>query len=446
MQAAKRSSNNQGRAVSQIHFGSEQPPGLEDLSRDLLIPPVRYTSPEFLALERAHLWSRVWLVAGVQSDVAKPGDYFAFDLGTESILVTCDPDGQIRAFHNICQHRGHTLADPGTGHCKRFVCPYHGWEWDSAGALCKIPLAARFPQGFDAKRRTLAPIACEVFAGIVWVCLSEPSMTLAEYLGPIYQHVAPYHAESFQVNWDWTAAWGCNWKTAIDGFNETYHGPATHPQFGMFLDTTAARFQYGDMHSLFVIEHGVRPGKDVSQEIGEPMSSAMRRAGLDPRAYAGRHEEARAQLQTFRRREAAHRGWDATGLLDGQLTDTHHFYVFPNVHIDFHGANALTIQRFRPHAHDPNLCFVDVIDLKRAQPGTSLKRTPHVDVPLGEPQHGIVYVQDIERLTRIQKGLHSSGFRGALLSDMERRIGHMHLAIDRWLGAYVPETARTKLL
>lgn len=434
-----------GCAVSQIDFGKSQPPGLEDLSRDLLIPPARYTSAAFLDLERAHLWSRVWLVAGVALDVAQPDAYFAFDFGTESVLVTRDSDGQVRAFHNVCQHRGHTLADPGSGHCKRHVCPYHGWEWDSAGMLCKIPLAARFPQGFAAKRRHLAPLACEVFAGLVWVCMREPEVSLAEFLGPIYRHVAPYHAETFHVNWDWTAEWGCNWKTAIDGFNETYHGPATHPQFDEFIDTTAARFQFGEMHSVFIIEHGVRLGKNGSLAIGEPMASALRRAGLDPNAYVGRHEEARAKLQAHRRADAHKRGWDFSGLLDGQLTDTHHFYAFPNVHIDFHGANALTIQRFRPHAQDPDKCLVDVIDLKRGQAGGAPKRTPHVDVALGEPQHGIVYAQDIARLTRIQRGLHSSGFSGALLSDMERRIGHMHMTIDHWLGEHVPEPLRTQL-
>ncbi len=431
--------------MSQIDFGSDQPPGLEDLDRDLLIPPARYTTPEFAALERAHLWSRVWLVAGVHLDVAKPGDYFAFDFGHESILVTCDEDGTVKAFHNICQHRGHTLADPGSGHCDRFVCPYHGWEWDTGGTLRKIPLAARFPQGFQANRRKLAPVACEIFAGLVWICLREPEVSLAEFLGPIYRHVQPYHAEAFQVNWDWTAEWGCNWKTAIDGFNDTYHGPATHPQFSAFIDTTAARFQYGDMHSLFVIEHGVRTGKDAAAEIGEPMASALRRAGINPAQYAGRHEEARARLAAHRRAEATKHGWDASGLLDGQLTDTHHFYVFPNVHIDFHGANALTIQRFRPHASNPDQCLVDVIDLKRVPKHGTLKRTAHVHVPLGQPQHGIVYVQDIERLTRIQKGLHSSGFSGALLSDMERRISHMHLSIDRWLAPHVPDALRTRL-
>jgi phenylpropionate dioxygenase-like ring-hydroxylating dioxygenase large terminal subunit len=431
--------------VSQIAFGADQPPGWQDESRNLLVPPGRYTSPEFLLLEHEHLWSRIWLVAAVAADVAKPGDYVAFDFGPESLLITRDAEGEVHAFHNVCQHRGHTLADSGSGNCKRFVCPYHGWEWDSAGALCKIPLAARFPQGFEAQRRQLRPVACEVFAGLVWICLREPTQTLEQFLGPIYRHVAPYKAETFQVNWDWTAEWGCNWKTAIDGFNETYHGPATHPQFGEFLDTTGARFQFGDWHSVFIIEHGVRPGKNDDATIGEPMAGALKRAGIDPRKYTGRHEEARARLQAHRRDEARKHGWDASELLDGQLTDTHHFYVFPNLHIDFHGANALTVQRFRPHARDPDQCLVDVIDLKRAHKGV-LKRTPHVHVALGEPQHGIVYIQDIERLTRIQKGLHSSGFKGALLSDMERRIGHMHQSIDQWLGEHVPPALRTKML
>jgi phenylpropionate dioxygenase-like ring-hydroxylating dioxygenase large terminal subunit len=431
--------------MSEIRFGAPAPPAESEGPRQIEVPPGRYTSTEFMELERAYLWPDTWLVAGFASDVAKSGDYFVFELGQESILVVRDREGRINAFHNVCLHRGHLLRDPGLGTCDAFVCPYHNWEWGLDGALRSVPNRSRFPQGFPADRRRLSPVTCRVWAGLVWVSMNEPRETLEEYLGPIHEHVGPYRLEEFRVGADWTADWQCNWKTAIDGFNETYHGPATHPQFSEFLDTLSASFQFGQRHSVFIIKHGVRPPSADSDEILEPIAGMVRRAGADPTALRGRPDEARALVQRWIRDEAAREGRDLSGLSDSQLTDTHHFYAFPNVHIDFHGAGDVTVQRFRPHATDPDRCLLDVIDLKRDRAESPASRPPHEHVGLGAKQRGLVYAQDIERLSRIQRGMHSRGFRGPHLSQMERRIYHMHLVIDDYLGAHVTAPFRTQV-
>jgi hypothetical protein len=114
------------------------------------------------------------------------------------------------------------------------------------------------------------------------------------------------------------------------------------------------------------------------------------------------------------------------------------------VHVDFHGAHDMTIQRFRPHATDPARCYVDVMDLKRFEGDYGKTRPGHAFVPLGGEQRGIVYAQDVERLTRIQRGLGSRGFRGAIYSGMERRIEHMHSAIDVYLGDALSEELRAR--
>ncbi len=424
-----------------IRFGAPDPP--VEGARDVEVPKARYTSREFLELEREHLWPKVWLVAGFACDVRAPGDYFVFELGHESILVVHDEKEGIAAFHNVCQHRGHALCDRGRGRAESFVCPYHGWKWGLDGSLVNVPTRTRFLQGLPVSRRQLPRVATRVWAGLVWVCLEEPQQSLEDYLGPIFEHVTPYQAEHMEINVDWTADWACNWKTAIDGFNETYHGPVTHPEFGEFLDTLDAEFQFGDRHSVFIIAHGVRPPPHDQDPIGEPMASLLRQAGVDPDHMKGKHDEVRAIAQKWVREQAEALGADLGALSDEQLTDTHHFYVFPNVQIDFHGANELTVQRFRPHPSDPDRCYLDVVDLKRQKNGT---RAPHEDVPLGAEQLGIVYAQDIERLSRVQKGMHSRGFQSAHLSELERRIHHMHLVIDEFVGENAPPELRARLV
>ena len=92
-----------------------------------LITKDRYLSAEYQRREHERLWPSVWNLAGPTSDVAKPGDYLVFDLGVESVLVVRGDGGTLRAFHNVCQHRGRRLRDAGCGHTGSFQCPYHLW-------------------------------------------------------------------------------------------------------------------------------------------------------------------------------------------------------------------------------------------------------------------------------------------------------------------------------
>jgi len=90
-----------------------------------LIPKDRYLTRAFAAREADALWPRVWNLVGPTSDVEEPGDYLAFELGDESVLVVRGDDGVLRAFHNVCQHRGRRLREAGCGHAGDFQCPYH---------------------------------------------------------------------------------------------------------------------------------------------------------------------------------------------------------------------------------------------------------------------------------------------------------------------------------
>src|SRR5262245_37358865 len=94
----------------------------------------RYLSEEVMRLEQRRLWSRVWQLAGIASDVAELGDYFTYEIGPETIVVIRSEHG-LRAFHNVCRHRGHPLCAAGLGRISQIACPFHGWRYDLDGVL-----------------------------------------------------------------------------------------------------------------------------------------------------------------------------------------------------------------------------------------------------------------------------------------------------------------------
>ena len=92
-----------------------------------------------MAREWDQVWTKTWLFAALERDVAEPGEYVVFNLGAESILISCDDDGNIVAFYNVCQHRGARVMVNDLGWTKNFVCPYHGWTYNNAGTLTVVP-------------------------------------------------------------------------------------------------------------------------------------------------------------------------------------------------------------------------------------------------------------------------------------------------------------------
>ncbi|TDJ17766.1 MAG: Rieske (2Fe-2S) protein, partial [Gammaproteobacteria bacterium] len=125
----------------------------------------RFYSREWVAREWERLWTRVWLIAGVVSDVQEPGDYFTFDLGRENILVTRTDSGDIKAFYNVCQHRGKRLISNELGSVPRFTCAFHSWQYALDGSLERITDEDTFRPEVICHRPGLREIRCETQAG-----------------------------------------------------------------------------------------------------------------------------------------------------------------------------------------------------------------------------------------------------------------------------------------
>ena len=198
------------------------------------IPKERYTSTEYMELEWRHLWSKVWLLGALERDLAEPGDYVCTDIGRESVLLVRQNSGAVKAFFNVCMHRGNRLVDEGMDTAESFKCSYHGWEYALSGRFKNIPDQELFPQG--APCAGLVELPCAVWNNFVWFSLDKDVMPFENYMAPLKDHFEPYHFERMTLTRDVTMEWHCNWKTSVDAFNETYHVAATHPQLLWYLN------------------------------------------------------------------------------------------------------------------------------------------------------------------------------------------------------------------
>ena len=395
----------------------------------------RYTSPEFMALEWERLWSKVWLLGARLLDIPEPGDYVVTEIGRESILIVRQQGGAVRAFYNVCQHRGNRLRECGlgtTGEARSFTCAYHHWEYELDGSYRRIPDLDTFPQGRP--RRGLRELRCDTWGGFVWYTLNESPQPLKEFLGPIPQHLDPYNFDRMVQTRDITVEWHCNWKTSVDAFNESYHVQGIHPQLLWYLHDLDIQIDCYERHSRYLIPFGTySPRVRRPPSIPEPIKTIMKLAGIDPADYDGPIGNIRADVQKHKRVHGKAQGRDYSRLNDDQLTDDYHYLIFPNLSLNVH-ADDFWIFRQRPHATDPDRMFYDIMTYELVPEGTEWPaRVQHRKWQHGDKSIGMVLDQDAANLPGVQAGMHSAGFPGLWLGRQELRIRHFHKVLDDYI-------------
>ena len=200
----------------------------------------RYTTREFMEREWDGMWTRVWLLLGRAAELPEPGDWQMEPVGREEILMVRQQDDSIKAFYNVCQHRGNPLVDESKGsNPRRFVCRYHSWAFLPDGALQFAPDKEDFPQGNPCGKLRLAEVQCETFAGFIWVNMDPDCAPLKDYLGPIWDEWQAREVDTWQRTMANTMWLPCNWKVVLDNFNESYHVPTVHMGATPTTDRTA---------------------------------------------------------------------------------------------------------------------------------------------------------------------------------------------------------------
>ena len=223
-----------------------------------------YHSPALFDLERDEVFLTHWQVAGHANDIPAPGDWLTFDLLGERAVVMRGRDGLIRAFHNLCRHRGARVVEGDHGHCRgALVCPFHGWVYNLDGTL-RGPAA---PSTFGAMNRAdfgLKPIEIEIYHGFLFLRFKPgPQPEIAKLLAPYEADFAGYRlSEVLPAPMpDWHTVLPVNWKSVRDVDNEGYHVPLAHPALQDLYGDAYEDYYMSDGLHVSVGEFGAREGR-----------------------------------------------------------------------------------------------------------------------------------------------------------------------------------------
>ena len=196
------------------------------------LPGWTYFNPDLFEVEAETLFRRHWQLVCHASDLPEKGQFLTFDLVDERALIIRGDDGVIRAFHNLCRHRGSRVVSEETGICKKaIVCPFHGWSFNLDGTL-RGPAQPRTLPKLDPVEWGLKPIECEIWNGFVFIRFkSGDQPSVREILAP-HDELVKNHRLGDLVACQAPSVseiWGVNWKAIRDVDNEGYHVPMAHP-------------------------------------------------------------------------------------------------------------------------------------------------------------------------------------------------------------------------
>lgn len=187
-----------------------------------------YVDPQVFEIDLDRIYRRHWLLAAPTCRLAKNGDFFRYDIANDSLVVLRDEAGEVRAFHNVCRHRGSRVCLEEQGHAKRLVCPYHQWSYQLDGALCS---ARHLPEGIDTRTLGLHPVQVRVVAGMIFVCLAEQPPDFTHTAADVAEILAPHELHRTRICRRTVEIIQANWKVVVENFWECYHCAPSHPEF-----------------------------------------------------------------------------------------------------------------------------------------------------------------------------------------------------------------------
>lgn len=200
------------------------------LEEDFSLPGWIYRDADFLRAEKQQVFATSWQIICHLSDIPTPGDYHTLDFLGEPIVAVRGRDYGVKAFFNVCRHRGSRLLDGAAGHCHgRIVCPYHAWTYDLDGALVAVPHRKEFVD-FATEHYGLKPLEIEIYKGFIFVRLQPGTPGVAEMLAPYEKELACYRFEELQPLGRVTLRLRqVNWKNVTDNYSDAMHITVAHP-------------------------------------------------------------------------------------------------------------------------------------------------------------------------------------------------------------------------
>ncbi len=347
------------------------------LAQGATLPATWYTDPAIFAIEQERIFRRCWQYVGLLEQVPRPGDYFTCYAGMAPLIVARDDAGVLRAFVNVCRHRGHQVATAENGHCSVFQCPYHAWSYNLDGTLRGAP-GMRDEPGFDRDQFPLIQAQVDTWGPFVFVNLDPAAPPLSTVLGELPEFVArtgvPLREIKRRARREYIIE--ANWKVVVDNYLECYHCPVAHPGFTQLIDLN---------------NYTIREYEYFSTQTGPQKDSA----GL----------------------------YDASG----GVTDGFYAFLWPNFTVNIYpGPGNVSLNLFLPLGPGRTraiyeYCFVDAVGEQEERDFVDFVQQ--------------VQMEDISLCESVQRGLSTGYFQqGKLMLRQERALQHFQRLSYQFLG------------
>ena len=224
-----------------------------------VLPVDAYTSRDWFDREQRLIFSNTWALAGLMEDVAEPGAYVSVQAGLNNIFVIKGRDHRLRAFHNMCRHRGTQLLRAVGKSQKAITCPYHDWTYDLEGNLISVPEEDRQFKDLDKSCLGLKPCAVDVWRGMIFVHPNPEVGSLMDWFGGLDKHMAPYDpAELYEFpEGRLTKRIKANWKIVAENFMDGYH--LSHLHSGTLAMYDHSRIECGHVGPHFMFWEPLAP-------------------------------------------------------------------------------------------------------------------------------------------------------------------------------------------
>lgn len=429
----------------------------------VLISTEAYLSADYARAERDRLWRKVWQVACREEEIPNVGDYVTYDVLDDSIIVIRTGKDTISAYHNACQHRGRRLTE-GCGHTKKIACRFHGWKWNLDGSNAEIVRGEGYGGKLNPEDVRLKDVKTGTWGGYVFINMDPDCEPLDDFLGEVRTMLDPFRLDLMRFRWRQWLTFPCNWKVAIEAFNEGYHVVGTHPQLTRFSPKPTWSRAVG-LHGNFgsVAGEGVggassgaagaadmRTGLAASlNQIWEEVNATTTQTMVDvanrlvdelPEGTPAMEVQMHLMKRTIE--EDAKQGvmWPQIdpALFAASGNDWH---IFPNTVI-IHGPTFALCYRARPNGYDPDSCIFEVYTLQRFPEGQEPKPENKYMPDIDEERWRKVLCQDFSNMEDVQKGMKSAGFQGARPHPIEEQsIINFHRSLARYMGDGGPEPA-----
>jgi len=402
-----------------------------------------YLSAGFAQLEKERLWPRIWQVACRLEELPNVGSFITYDVADESIVVvrtaSGDAHGAIKAFHNVCPHRGRKIME-GCGRANNFRCRYHAWTFDFNGRNIAVQDRQDWKGLLHDEDIALTPVQVDTWGGFVFINMDRDCEPLAAYLDPIPSFLAPFEYEKLRYRWYLELKINCNWKVALEAFMEGYHVAGTHPQLlPVQGDDYTQSYSHGK-HSHFGYWQSTQPTGIPSPRLKMPPPKDSRPGVVEffrqmeedfAAIFTDRDYEASKQIMTdlpdsvdpmtafgsaveFGRAAADAEGagyppdlnWETLGRAGAD------WHIFPNC-VTLPWFDGAVWYRSRPDGDDPEKCIFNIWSLKRYAPGAEppLERRFFDDIK--DQRFGLIVDQDLANIVQVQRGMKSRVFQHA---------------------------------